>query len=97
MKKKELCRLALLGMIAGSVAAGQPGLEATFDENVIDMEHVIAKPKCKAHGGCGGLTASRSRNNEDVQNEESLDEDEDESDESHHDDSDDRHDDGHIV
>lgn len=97
MNKKELCRLALLGMIAGSVAAGQTGLEAAYDASVIDMEHMIAKPKCKAHGGCGGLTASRNLRNEDVQDEESLDDDEDEADESAQDDSDDRYDHDHIV
>lgn len=78
MKRKELQRLALLGVAAGVLAAGQPGLEATFDESIVDVEQCIAKPKCKDHGGCGGLTASRDLRNEDVDDEESLDGDEDE-------------------
>jgi hypothetical protein len=82
MKAKEWRRLALLGMAAGALAAGQSDLEAQLDENAIDLEHVLAKPSCKAHGGCGGLTASRDLRNENVDDEESLDGDEDEIDES---------------
>lgn len=82
MKNKELQRLALLGIAAGVLATGQGGLEATCDGSVIDIEHCIAKPKCKAEGGCGGLTASRDLRNQDVDDEESLDGDEDEIDES---------------
>lgn len=78
MKKNEWRRLALLGMAAGVFAAGQTGVEAAFDEPSIDLEHALAKPKCKAHGGCGGLTASRDLRNENVDDEESLDGDEDE-------------------
>ena len=78
MKRKELQRLALLGVAAGVMSMGQPTLEAVFDETIIDVEHCIAKPKCKAHGGCGGLTASRDLRNENVDDEESLDGDEDE-------------------
>lgn len=78
MNKRELRHLAILGVAAGVLAAGQTNLEAVFDESVIDIEQCIAKPKCKAHGGCGGLTASRDLRNEYVDEEESLDGDEDE-------------------
>lgn len=70
MKKNELKRLALLGMAAGALMANQP---VQASENGIDIEHMIAKPKCKAHGGCGGLTASRDLNNAAIQNDEELD------------------------
>lgn len=59
MKKIEMKQLALLGIAAGVLTGTQATVEATENENSINLEHVIAKPKCKAHGGCGGLTASR--------------------------------------
>lgn len=72
MKKNEMKRLALLGITAGVLMANQSGLEALENENSIDLEHMIAKPKCKAHGGCGGLTASRDLNSSLIQDDEEL-------------------------
>jgi hypothetical protein len=59
MKKIEMKKLALLGIAAGVLTGTQATIQAAENENSINLEHVIAKPKCKAHGGCGGLTASR--------------------------------------
>lgn len=62
MKKNELRKLALLGLSAGVLL----GTQVQADEsNPIDLQYVLAKPSCKAHGGCGGLTASRDINNGD--------------------------------
>lgn len=58
MKKKELKKLALLGLSAGILLAPEAGIQAD-ESNPINLEYVLAKPSCKAHGGCGGLTASR--------------------------------------
>ena len=52
-------KLALLGITAGVLMANQPVIEASEEKSATGLEHMIAKPKCKAHGGCGGLTASR--------------------------------------
>lgn len=58
MKNKELKKLALLGLAAG-VLLSTSGIQAEEEEYHIDLDYVLAKPSCKAHGGCGGLTASR--------------------------------------
>jgi hypothetical protein len=62
MNKYELKRLALLGMTAGIFMSNPVEIEAMQDDATIDLNYVLAKPKCKAHGGCGGLTASRDVN-----------------------------------
>lgn len=60
MNTKEMRKLALLGIAAGVISMSNTAeLQATLDANIIDMDYVIAKPKCEAHGGCGGLTAYR--------------------------------------
>ncbi len=56
MKKSKLTKLALLGMAGGVLAAAQPSLEGVQDNNSIDIQHLIAMPKCAAHG-CASLTA----------------------------------------
>lgn len=61
MKAKQLRALALLGMTAG-ILGMDVGLEAYQDEHRIDLNYVLAKPKCKAQGGCGGLIAERDSN-----------------------------------
>lgn len=66
MKSKEMKRLALMGIAVGILAANQQGFEAA-EINSIDLDYVLAKPSCKAHGGCGGLTAYREVNNKDRQ------------------------------
>lgn len=79
MNKYELKRLALLGMTAGIFMTNPSETEAMEEEGVmIDLNYVLAKPKCKAHGGCGGLTASRDVNDSSVADEEEDDDDEDE-------------------
>lgn len=57
MKNKEIRKLALLGMVSGLVAMGQPGVEAAQDMNGIDAQHMLAKPGCGAHG-CGSVAES---------------------------------------
>ena len=57
MKKCQLTKLALFGMASGLIAIGQPGLEAA-DDNSIDIQYLMAKPKCAAHG-CADLVAER--------------------------------------
>lgn len=59
MKKKDFKRLAFLGMATGALVA-QSGVEAAENNcSCINLDHVVAKPSCKAHGGCAGLTADR--------------------------------------
>jgi len=58
MKKNNLGKLALLGLTGGLFAVGQPGIEAAQDSNSIDLQYLIAKPKCASHG-CAGLMAER--------------------------------------
>lgn len=74
MKKLELSRLALTGMISGLVALSQGGLEGMQDGPSIDVQNLLAKPACKGKGGCGGFTADRALH------EEAVDEDEEEED-----------------
>lgn len=81
MNKEEMKKLALLGLAAGAIMSTLSAPEAFADENVIDLQYVIAKPKCKAHGGCGGLTASRDMNASMEDNDEEDDEEEDDGDE----------------
>ena len=64
MKNKKMKQLILLGISAGIFMAEQQGLEAVDSNGSIDLNYVLAKPSCKAHGGCGGLTANRDVNNE---------------------------------
>jgi len=78
MNKEEMKRLALFGLAAGALMTTLSGPEALADENTIDLQYVIAKPKCKAHGGCGGLTASRDLNSSSEDNDEEDDEDDEE-------------------
>jgi hypothetical protein len=60
MKKEDLKKLALLGLAAGALFATESAIHADGDDDYhIDLDYVLAKPSCKAHGGCGGLTASR--------------------------------------
>lgn len=75
MKKNEIRKLALLGMAAGVLMANQPEIEAIENDKSINMDYVLAKPSCKAHGGCGGLTASREVNDLHQDHEEAEDED----------------------
>ena len=81
MKKKEMTRLALFGIATGVLMASQSGIEALENSHAINMDYVLAKPSCKAHGGCGGtLTATRDfddkakqdLDDEDVENNEDL-------------------------
>src|SRR4051812_27805955 len=65
MKKNELKKLALLGLSAGVLLATESGVQAD-DSNPINLEYVLAKPSCKAHGGCGGLTALRDIHTSDI-------------------------------
>ncbi|HEV8051712.1 MAG TPA: hypothetical protein VGP47_04390 [Parachlamydiaceae bacterium] len=58
MKKIELKKMALLGLATGVLLTTGSGIQAE-NFNTIDLDYVLAKPSCKAHGGCGGLTASR--------------------------------------
>lgn len=58
MKKCQLSKLALLGMTGGLMMVGQPGAEAAQDNNSIDIQYLLAKPKCASHG-CADLTAER--------------------------------------
>lgn len=59
MKKNHIKKLAFLGMATGALIA-QSGIEAAESNNSsINLDYVLAKPSCKAHGGCGGLTADR--------------------------------------
>lgn len=51
MKKKEFSKLALLGMIGGVMSMG--GIEAA-EGNSLDVQQLIAKPGCGAHG-CGSV------------------------------------------
>lgn len=63
MKNNEMKKLALLAITAGLLATTQAEIEATESErSIVDLEYVLAKPSCKAHGGCGGLTASSEHN-----------------------------------
>lgn len=64
MKENEMKKLAFLGMTAGLLLMNQPSAQALEDSHLINLDYVIAKPSCKAHGGCSGLTASRDRNEE---------------------------------
>lgn len=73
MKKNELKKLALLGLSAGVLLGTQSGVQAD-ESNPIDLQYVLAKPSCKAHGGCGGLTASRDINNTDKEEAEEAEE-----------------------
>lgn len=82
MKRNEMRKLALLGMAAGLLAINQSGLEAAADENSINLDYVIAKPSCKAHGGCS-VTAMRDVNTDEAQDEEELEEEEDADEGSH--------------
>ena len=59
MKTKELRRLALYGLTAGLMTVSQSGLNAAEDATDLDVEHMIARPKCNDSGSCGGLTAMR--------------------------------------
>lgn len=67
MKKEDLKKLALLGLAAGVLLGSPSEIQASeADEDYhIDLDYVLAKPSCKAHGGCGGLTASRDVYNSD--------------------------------
>lgn len=58
MKRHEFRKLALMGMMSGLTALGQNGAEAAIDLNSSDMQHMIAKPSCAAHG-CAGIVAER--------------------------------------
>lgn len=78
MNKDEMKKLALLGLAAGALMGTLSSPEVMADENTIDLQYVLAKPKCKAHGGCGGLTASRELNSSAEDNDEDDDEDDDE-------------------
>lgn len=83
MNKNELKKLALLGMTAGALMNPLLDTQVQADEPVIDLQYVLAKPKCAAHGGCGGLTASRDLTNpvdDEVEDEEEEDEDTEEED-----------------
>lgn len=63
MKKNDFKRFALMGVATG-VLLTQSGVEAIENNNSpIDLDYVLAKPSCKAHGGCGGLTANRDKTN----------------------------------
>lgn len=62
MKSKEMRKLALMGIAAGIISITPTDIEANQNGNTIDLDYVIAKPKCSAHGGCGGLTATREIN-----------------------------------
>lgn len=76
MKKKELGKLALLGIVGGLMALGQSG---TLDAS-IDVQNLIAKPACKGKGGCGGLTAARDVHDEHADDEDDNDDDDEDSD-----------------
>lgn len=65
MKKTELKKLALLGLAAGVLLTTESKVQADENTSCIDLDYVLAKPSCKAHGGCGGLTASRDIHNSD--------------------------------
>jgi hypothetical protein len=72
MKKTEIKRLAFLGMATGALMA-QTGIGAVESgHSSINLEYVLAKPSCKAHGGCGGLTADRDRNKTMYQDEDEI-------------------------
>lgn len=62
MKNGKMKTIALLGLSAGVLMANQPGLEAEELNQPINLDYLLAKPKCKAHG-CGGLTADRDLEN----------------------------------
>jgi hypothetical protein len=61
MKNGKMKTFALLGLSAGVLMA-QAGLEAQEVHQPINLDYVLAKPGCKAHG-CGGLTADRDMEN----------------------------------
>lgn len=61
MKNRKIKTFALLGLSAGVLMA-QSGVEAEEVHQPINLDYVLAKPKCKAHG-CGGLTAERDLEN----------------------------------
>lgn len=63
MKTKELRKLALYGLTAGLLTVSQSGLSAGEDATDLDIEHMIARPKCNDSGHCGGLTALRNTKN----------------------------------
>lgn len=70
MKKKEISKLALLGLTAG-ILLNTTSIEALETEsNTINLDYVLAKPKCKAHGGCGGFTAERNVKHDQYEDEE---------------------------
>lgn len=73
MKKKDLKRLAFLGIASGVLVTQPTGMEAIESHiRSINLDYVLAKPSCKAHGGCAGLTAERNRTNSTIyQDEES--------------------------
>jgi len=58
MKKNDFRKLALLGIAGGIIAVGQPGIEAMQDGNSIDLQYLIAKPKCASHG-CAGVLGDK--------------------------------------
>jgi len=68
-------KLALMGIAAGIISTGTDTLEATQNGNFINLDNVIAKPSCKAHGGCGGTVASRDIESVNLDNEEDDDDD----------------------
>jgi len=56
MKKRELTRLALLGMASGMIAVCTGSVEA--EEASFDAQYMMAKKGCKGEGGCAGMTAA---------------------------------------
>ena len=58
MKKETLGQLAILGLTSGLIAVAEGNVGLYADISSVDMQHMIARTKCGAHG-CGGLTAMR--------------------------------------
>jgi hypothetical protein len=59
MRKRELTRLALLGLASGCMALCSGVVEA--EEASFDAQQMMAKKGCKGEGGCAGLTASNDK------------------------------------
>lgn len=86
MKKRDLSKLALLGLTAGVMVAGQTGVEAIQEGVSFDVNSLLAKPHCKGKNGCGGFmaerdvapTAQESKSEDEDNDEEDEDEDKDE-------------------
>jgi len=59
MKTKKMKKLALMGAAAGLLSINQGSLVADQTMSSLDLDYVIARASCKAHGRCGGDLAER--------------------------------------